>query len=421
MRRLAGLLGIGVMVTLAFAARGSHLLEGGKVHYRDGRYEKADTLFLKSIEKGLAVTESYMWHGKASIRMKEPDLIEAARAFLEVLKRDTTAEIIKKDEEAHDLAQIAFYYGAQKMLYEPSKADTMILFLRMGIKLDHKREQNYVLLGRFYLQNRQLDEALDVAAELEKINPESPDVAYLKGRVNLIKGDKEEAVELFKTSTDRFNVELEKLKEGIGTQLGLENEDVAEMFASIEELEESSDSVTMDEKQDMLITNYGLIPAEAAAFLRWQSGYVGKKRQLSDAYNWLGKSYMESKKYPEADSALALALQLDPENINVMWDKVFSSYYTGGYSQAVELLKKIEAEAEEDYYVHLYLGICYLKFDPKELDEAEKHLEKVIEIDENIADAYRNLAVIARERGKIKKASELLKKYDELIKKEGGN
>lgn len=419
MRRLAGLLG--VMVTLVFAARGSHLLEGGKVHYRDGRYEKADTLFLKSIEKGLAVTESYMWHGKASIRMKEPDLIEAARAFLEVLKRDTTAEIIKKDEEAHDLAQIAFYYGAQKMLYEPSKADTMILFLRMGIKLDHKREQNYVLLGRFHLQNRQLDEALDVAAELEKINPESPDVAYLKGRVNLIKGDKEEAVELFKTSTDRFNAELEKLKEGIGTQLGLENEDVAEMLASIEELEESSDSVTIDKKQDMLITNYGLIPAEAAAFLRWQSGYVGKKRQLSDAYNWLGKSYMESKKYPEADSALARALELDPENINVMWDKTLASYYLRKYKEAVELLKKVEASVEEDYLVHLWLGICYLKFEPKELDKAGEHLLKALEIAPDVPDIYRNLAVWAREKGDIEGASKYLKKYDELVKKEGGN
>ncbi|MCK4231837.1 hypothetical protein KAX21_02705, partial [candidate division WOR-3 bacterium] len=186
MRRFAGLLVI--MAAVTFAAKGSHLLEGGKVHYRGERYEKADSLFLESIEKGMAVTESYMWHGKASIRMKKPDLAEAARAFLEVLKRDTTGEVLKKDEEASDLAQIALYYGAQEMLYDPSKADTVILFLRMGIRLDPKREQNYVLLGRFHLQNQELDEALGAAQELEKINPESPDVAYLKGRVNLIKG-----------------------------------------------------------------------------------------------------------------------------------------------------------------------------------------------------------------------------------------
>ncbi|MCK4232188.1 tetratricopeptide repeat protein, partial [candidate division WOR-3 bacterium] len=196
---------------------------------------------------------------------------------------------------------------------------------------------------------------------------------------------------------------------------------IDKMISAIEELEESRDSVSMDDKQKLLTEEFGLIPPQATAFLRWQSGYAGKNRQLSDAYNWLGKSYMENKKYPEADSALARALELDPENINVMWDKALASYYLREYKEAVELLKKVEAEAEEDYYVHLWLGICYLKFDPKELDEAEKHLEKVIEIDENIADAYRNLAVIARERGEIKKASELLKKYDELIKKEGEN
>jgi tetratricopeptide (TPR) repeat protein len=419
MRRLAGLLVI--MVAVTFAAKGSYLLEGGKIHYRGERYEKADSLFLESIEKGMAVTESYMWHGKASIRMKKPDLAEAARAFLEVLKRDTTGEVLKKDEEASDLAQIALYYGAQEMLYDPSKADTVILFLRMGIRLDPKREQNYVLLGRFHLQNQELDETLDAAQKLEKINPESPDVAYLKGRVNLIKGNKEEAVELFKVSTARFNTEIEKLKESVGSQLGIEDEDIDKMVSAIEELEESRDSVSMDDKQKLLTEEFGLIPPQATAFLRWQSGYAGKNRQLSNAYNWLGKSYMENKKYPEADSALASALELDPENINVMWDKALALYYMGEYKKAVELLKKVEAEAEEDYYVHLWLGICYLKFEPKELEEAEKHLEKVIEIDENIADAYRNLAVIARERGDIKKASELLKKYDELIKKEGEN
>lgn len=413
------------MAALVFAAKRSHLLEGGKVHYRDERYEKADSLFLESIKKGMAVTESYMWHGKASIRMKEPDLAEAGRAFLEVLKRDTTGDVLEKDEEGLDLAQIAFYYGAQEMLYDPSKADTVIVFLRTGIRLDPKREQNYVLLGRFHLQNEELDAALNVAQELEKINPESPDVAYLRGRVALDKGDEEKAVELFKTSTDRFNAALEGLKKSIGSQLTLEDEDIDKMLAALEELEQSSDSISMQEKKKLLIEKFDFIPApvepNVMAFLRWQSGYTGKTRQLSDAYSRLGQSYMQSKKYAEADSALARALELDPENINVMWDKALASYYMREYKKAVELLKKIEAGAEEDYLIQLWLGICYLNFEPKELEEAENHLEKAKEIDPDKPDTYRNLAIVARERGDIKKASELLKKYDELIKKEGEN
>ena len=419
MKRFVGLLGILVMVTLAFAQKRSHLLEGGKVHYRESRFEKADSLFLKSIEKGLAVTESYMWHGKASIRLDDP--VEAARAFFEVLNRDTTGEVLKKDEEALELAHIAFYYGAQTMLSDPSKADTVILFLKKGIQLDPEREQNYVLLGRLYLQNAELDKALEVASELEGINAESPDVAYLRGRVALAKGNMEEAIEDFNTSVERFQTELEKLKESIGSQLEIENEDITKMLAALEELEESSDSVSLEDKEDMLVGNFGLIPPQAKAFLRWYNGYVGKSRQLSDAYNRLGQSYMQERKYPEADSTLALALELDPENVNLMWDKALASYYVGEYAQAVELLKKVEVAAAEDYFVQLWLGICYLKFEPKELDEAEKHLEKAKEIDPDTPDTYRNLAVVARERGDIKKASELLKKYEELIKKQGEN
>jgi tetratricopeptide (TPR) repeat protein len=419
MKRFVGLLGILVMVTITFAEKKSHLLEGGKIHYRESRFEKADSLFLESIEKGLAVTESYMWHGKASIRLDKP--VEAARAFLEVLNRDTTGEVLKKDEEALELAHIALYYGAQTMLSDPSKADTVILFLEKAIQLDPKREQNYVLLGRFHLQNGRLEEVLAVAEELEKINPESPEVAYLKGRVALTQGNTEEAIKDFNTSVERFQTELEGLKKKIGSQLEIENEDITKMLRALEELEQSSDSVSLEAKESTLVGNFGLIPPQAKAFLRWQSGYIGKTRQLSDAYSRLGQSYMQERKYAEADSTLALALEFDPENVNLMWDKALASYYVGKYEETVELLKKVEVVAGEDYQVQLWLGICYLTFEPKKLEEAEKHLEKAKNIDPDQPDTYRNLAIIARERGEIQKASELLKQYEELIKKQGEN
>jgi len=419
MKRFVGLLGILIMVVIAFGKK-SPYLEGGKVHYREGRYEKADSLFLVSIDKGLALTESYMWHGKARIRINDQDdPIEAARAFLAVLEQDTTGEILKKDEEALDLAQIAFYYGAQQIIYDTSKADTVIIFLRKGLQLDSTREQNYVLLGRLYLQNQNLDKALAIADELEKVSEESPDVPYLRGRAAMAKRNAEEAIENFTTSAERFNTELRVLKETVGKDLSLEDEVIDKMLAA---LQEADDAASMEDKQNMLIEEFGLNPPpQAIAFLRWHDGYVGKKRQLSDAYNYLGKSYMQNEKYEESDSVLTIALELDPENINAMWDKVFACYYTKNYTQAIELLTVIEATTEEDYFTHLWYGICYLNYEPKELDKAEEHLLKALEIAPDVPDIYRNLAVVARERGDIKKSSELLKKYDELLKKEGDN
>lgn len=419
MKRFVGLLGILIMVVIAFGKK-SPYLEGGKVHYRDGRYEKADTLFLLSIDKGLAVTESYMWHGKARIRINDQDdPIEAARAFLAVLEQDTTGEILKKDEEALDLAQIAFYYGAQQIIYDSSKADTVIIFLRKGLQLDSTREQNYVLLGRFHLQNQNLDKALAIADELEKVSEESPDVPYLRGRAAMAKRNAEEAIENFATSAERFNTELRVLKETVGNDLSAEDEVIDKMLAA---LQEADDAASMEDKQNMLIEEFKLDPPpQAIAFLRWHDGYVGKKRQLSDAYNYLGKSYTQNKNYEEADSVLTIALELDPENINAMWDKVFACYYTKNYTQAIEILTVIETTTEEDYFLHLWYGICYLNYEPKELDKAEEHLLKALEIAPDVPDIYRNLAVVARERGDIKKSSELLKKYDELLKKEGDN
>ncbi len=419
MKRFVGLLGILIMVVIAFGKK-SPYLEGGKVHYREGRYEKADSLFLVSIDKGLAVTESYMWHGKARIRINDQDdPIEAARAFLVVFERDTTGEILKKDEEALDLAQIAFYYGAQQIIYDSSKADTVIIFLRKGLQLDSTREQNYVLLGRFHLQNQNLDKALAIADELEKVSEESPDVPYLRGRAAMAKRNAEEAIENFSTSAERFNTELRVLKETVGKDLSLEDEVIDKMLAA---MQEADDDASMEDKQNMLIEEFGLNPPpQAIAFLRWHDGYVGKKRQLSDAYNYLGKSYMQNEKYEESDSVLTIALELDPENINAMWDKVFACYYTKNYKEAVTILEALEAATEEDYFTHLWYGICYLNYEPKELDKAEEHLLKALEIAPDVPDIYRNLAVVAREQGDIKKSSELLKKYDELLKKEGDN
>lgn len=416
MKRWTGILLLGVMITVGLAAKKSYLVEGGKVHYRDGRFEKADSLFLESIQKEMAVAEAYMWHGKTSIRLDDP--VEAARAFLKVTELDPAGEIIGEDEEAPELAQIALYFGAQRMLYEGSKSDSVIMFLKKAIELDSTRETNYVLLGRFYLQNRELEKALEVAEELEAVAPNSADVPYLRGRVSLAKSNFQEAADYFQTSVQRFKSDLETVSQTIKEQLDLAPPKLDSILAALRQAEKAQEQITMDDRLSLLSQKFGMPAPQANAFLRWRSGFTGKQRQLADAYDRLGQTYVQMGEYAKADSVLTKALQIDPENIEVLWYKGLASYSLKDYAEAITQFEKVAEQAQDDYYVHLYLGICYLKDETKDLEKAEQYLNKAKDINPDQPDVYCNLAVLAREKGNIEEASELLKLCKALKKGE---
>lgn len=414
MKRAFGLLGIGLFATLALGASKDPLIEGGKIHYRDGRFEKADTLFIKAIGKGIVPDEAYLWHGMASIRLNKP--VEAARAFLHVLTTDSTGKIIREEEEAPGLVTIAFRYGAIDLFNDTAKSDTVVLFLQKGIGFDPKDPLNYVLLGRFYLQDEKFEEALGVANNLEKVLPESPQVFYIRARVSLAKNEYKQAIEDFKKSIELYKNELTGQEENLASQLEISTEEVASINSGLDSIEASKDSVPMAEKENFLASTFKLPPPQIRLVLRIRSGFSAEKKETSVAYTYLGQAYFWDRQYPQADTALTEALKLDPRNQDAIWFKGFNYYYLRDYPKAIEYFEKSNDTANPNPTICLYLGICYLQKETKDLKKAGDYLFKAEELDPTNPDVYVNLTVYWREMGNLEKASESYKKAQELSK-----
>lgn len=417
MKRAFGLLGFGLLVSLAFGVSKDPDLEGGKIHYRDGRFGKADTLFLKAIKKGIVLDEAYMWHGMASVRLNNP--VEAARAFLHVLNSDSTGKIIRADEEAPGLATIAFRYGAIELFDDTTKVDTVVLFLKKGISFDPKDHYNYVLLGRYYLQDNKFDEALGVAKELEKVLPESPQIYYITARVSLAKEDYQKSIDDFNKSIKLYKDELAKQEENLASQLEVNTDEITKIIGALDSLE-ARDSIPPAEKENFLTSTFKLPPPQAKLVLRWRSGYKAEKKETSVACTYLGQAYFWNKMYPQADTALTEALKLDPASLDAIWFKGFNYYYLRDYPKAIEYFEqsfKIDT-LNPNPTICLYLGICYLQKETKNLELAEKYLFLAEKLDPNNPDVYINLTVYWREKGDMQKASECFKKAQELSKGE---
>jgi tetratricopeptide (TPR) repeat protein len=414
MKRAFGLLGFGLLAVIALGASKDPLIEGGKIHYRDGRFEKADTLFVKAIAKGVALDEAYMWHGMTSVRLNNP--AEAARAFLHVLSDDPTGKIIRDNDEAPGLVTIAFRYGAIELFNDTAKADTVVLFLKNGISFDPKDPLNYVLLGRFYLQGEKFEEAEGVANDLEKVLPKSPQIYYIRARVSLAKEEYEKAINEFNKSIELYRDELTKQEENLASQLEVNTSEVERMNFALDSMGAERDSVPPAEKENFLTSAFKLPPPQVKLLLRWRSGYKAEKKETSVAYTHLGQAYFWNKSYPQADTALTEALKLDPKNQDAIWFKGFNYYYLRDYPKAIEYFEQSNDSLIPNPTISLYLGICYLQKETKDLEKAGKNLLKAEELDPTNPDVYVNLTVWAREKGDLQKASEYYKKAQELSK-----
>jgi len=389
-----------------------------------------------------------MWHAKASVRLEKT--VEAARAFHNVLENEEGLKLIKSDNETVNLALIAFEYGAITLMnpsddylkeylntldkvddttaiikaYFDAAPDTITMFLKDGIKVDPTREQSYVLLGRHYISHNKFDKASQLVDNLAKVNPDAPDVSYLKGRIFLGKKSYDSAATYLLDAIKGFSSQLSKLNEKTAATLNeasglnLEPADIDKMISAIHDLEASKKEVSAEDKIELLKTKYNLSDPNARYILRQFSSFTGKKRQLAEAYDYLGQCYFSQSKYAEADSAFTKVIEADQNKFAAYFYKGLSLYYMKSYEKSIAPLIKFTNKIANNYHAELFLGLAYLKMDKPQPDKAEQALLKAKDIKET-ADVYRALASACREQGKnrnkdvqkyIKKAMELEKK-----------
>ncbi len=82
--RLAGVAGLAVMAVLAACSK-SELLAGGKLHFTQGRYEKALELFQKAVAEKPLNAEAHLWYARSLAQLeRDEEAVAELRKALEL-------------------------------------------------------------------------------------------------------------------------------------------------------------------------------------------------------------------------------------------------------------------------------------------------------------------------------------------------
>lgn len=114
-----------------------------------------------------------------------------------------------------------------------------------------------------------------------------------------------------------------------------------------------------------------------------QQTVVAEHPDDAEGHELLASMLANSGRTQEAISAYEEAIRLDPENGTIRRNFAMSLQQAGLHHDAeAQFLRAIDIDPE-DHIAHYYLGRLYLDWPSERQEEAEKHLERVIEIAPN--------------------------------------
>lgn len=125
-------------------------------------------------------------------------------------------------------------------------------------------------------------------------------------------------------------------------------------------------------------------------------------------HHFLGKTYVETKRYDEAKQAFLRANALNPEIPDLQYDIAFLDYQTGEYGTSAERFSDIASEEPENALAHYYAGISLYKL--KRYDEAIIYLDTASGMSPTIKEnGYYYIGICLKESGDLAQASEKLR------------
>ena len=93
--------------------------------------------------------------------------------------------------------------------------------------------------------------------------------------------------------------------------------------------------------------------------------------QDADALHETGRGFMRQGDFPSALQAFDKALELKPDDIDILKDKAFVYYLQRDFAGTIDLCKKITARKDADAQSYQILGLAYKAI--AETKESESH------------------------------------------------
>ncbi len=322
----------GFFITLLFAqvpfgAR----MNGGKIHYRDGRYKKAKELFELALKERPNSAEAHFWLGLALAQLGE--VLTAAEHFLSAFQLDPSyLNLAKKEEDKKFLVWSAFSQKTQKLLLAESY-ETALPYAQMCIQIDEAQPTGYTLLSQVYAQLNKLEDLFRLGEDLIARDSLSPQGYNILGIYFFTKAIWDSAALVYEKSLklyeDRIEVHKENLKKELkraDAELVIrrlvqyqENKDVSGFQSYVE------DSLRLKPKLGLLarltLELYNTILEKNFAQFRTGTAYLQKSAQGEESLKIL---YLK-----KAEAAFANLLAQTPEDIDAKYNLGFVKYSLG--------------------------------------------------------------------------------------------
>lgn len=248
-----------------------------------------------------------------------------------------------------------------------------------------------------------LDRIEEAGRTLDVITDHGIDYLFVKGEVELLRGNDRVALAAFQAIIEDDDCQLEDCIEIIDIAFDDNRQDIIDVLMPA--MKEHIDDMTplyreiafsCDERHD----------TENA--VKWYNKLLDINPYSTDDWAELAKAYVRLHRFKDAIEACDFALAIDDKDENLLSYKGFCYLFAGRSREAIKQFEEFGAVTSDKSVAYEYIAQVYINDDMEEL--AIIFLQKAIEENEHNGNAYYKLAVCYYDLGDNKAAIDTLRK-----------
>ena len=352
----------------------------GDVELVAGKRDKARQYFLRALK--LQKNHSYSQLSLARMELDDENLMEADKWFDKVLSEN------KKS--------IAALLGRAQIAAQQGDAEKVLSFLKKARTADTQAVLPRVILTRYYLSTRKVDLALELANEVNSLQPDSATSLLLLGRAWLLAKQPQKAAEAYqklasKQPSASAYFELAVAQRALGN--------LASVRTSLKKsLQQNSKYL----KAKVMLIELDLNSNQYAKALKTANEIKRQYPNKSVGYSLEGDIYMREKHYKDAQNAFQIAIKREPSaNLAI---KLSRAYFLAG-DTAKGLITLNKGLVRYPEYIDLRLALATHYQLVGDIISAEQNYRKVLEQQPSNIVALNNIASLLEDKNPEKALS----------------
>uniref|UniRef100_A0A7C3UV22 Tetratricopeptide repeat protein n=1 Tax=candidate division WOR-3 bacterium TaxID=2052148 RepID=A0A7C3UV22_UNCW3 len=322
-----------------FSAR----MNGGKIHYRDGRYERAKEQFELALKERPDSPEAHFWLGLALSQLG--DGITAAEHFLFAFQNDSNLLLLTRKEEDKRFAVWSALSQKSQHLIISNAYEDALPYAEMTVKVDETRPLGYTLLAQVYSQLNKLDKLQELGRGLISEDSLSPQGYNILGIYYFTSSKWDSAAAIYQKAGYLYEAKVGEYKENLKKEIKRPDaERVIERLIQYQKDKDVygfrtyvEDSLRLKKSLSLLarltLELYNTILEKNFALFRTASSYLqaSVSRPEKERNDYLVK----------AETVLNYILKDNPKDLDAKYNLGFVEYSLGKVEEAALLFREL--------------------------------------------------------------------------------